>query len=98
MNRCPIVSTPEFPAECIKQDCALWDKSRHICAIFTIARELEELWRALDNHSRSINQAVLMKPKVETYQIEDCPKCGGAMNYHEAYRICSACGYSDPYK
>lgn len=98
MNRCPVVSTPEFPAECIKQDCVGWDKQYHQCLVFSIRDSIDELGKAFDNLARSINQAVLMKPKVETYTYDPCPKCGHTMMQKEAYRFCPGCGYSDPYK
>lgn len=98
MNRCPIVSTPSEPAECIEQDCQLWDKMRHQCLGHTIPICLEALTGAFDNLARSINQAVLMKLKPEWVGAGACPKCGAVMMYLEDHRECTSCDYSDPYK
>ena len=61
MFSCPFSSTPNQSADCVEQRCGVWDKERKVCGIIRIHEDLEEVWRALDNLARELNQAVLRR-------------------------------------
>lgn len=98
MNRCMFISTFSEPAECLEQDCAGWDKHAHQCFVHSIPMELQLLAEALDNYSRSINQALLPKPEKGAKVKAPCPLCGTPLTLYEVFRVCPQCNYSDPFK